>query len=64
MKLQDLILGRANCTVGALRKLAVNVSTEPMLGMGGARPLRQQGKPVTSCDINKKFAAADAETAL
>jgi hypothetical protein len=35
-----------------------------MLGMGGAKPVRVAGKPVTSGDINKMFADADAETAL
>ena len=58
------ILGRENCTVGALRAQAKHVSVEPMLGMGGAKPVRQTGKPVTSGDINKMFADADAETAL
>lgn len=58
------ILGRENCTVGALRAQAKHVSVEPMLGMGGAKPVRVAGKPVTSGDINKMFADADAETAL
>ena len=58
------ILGRENCTVGALRAQASHVSVEPMLGMGGAKAVRQPGKPVTSGDIHKMFAAADAETAL
>ena len=58
------ILGRENCTVGALRAQAQHVSVEPMLGMGGAKPVRVAGKPVTSGDINKMFADADAETAL
>ena len=58
------ILGRENCTVGALRAQARHVSVEPMLGMGGAKPVREAGKPVTSGDINKMFADADAETAL
>ena len=56
--------GRENCTVGALRTQAKHVSVEPMLGMGGAKPVRVAGKPVTSGDINKMFADADAETAL
>jgi predicted TIM-barrel fold metal-dependent hydrolase len=59
-----LILGRENCTVGALRAQAQHVSVEPMLGMGGAKPVPVAGKPVTSGDINKMFADADAETAL
>jgi hypothetical protein len=32
--------------------------------MGGAAPLRDAEKPVTSGDINRMFAAADAQTAL
>ena len=39
-------------------------STEPALGMGGAAPKREKGKPVTSGDINAMFAQADAQTAL
>jgi len=58
------ILGRENCTVGALRAQATHVSTEPALGMGGAAPKREKGKPVTSGDINAMFAQADAQTAL
>jgi predicted TIM-barrel fold metal-dependent hydrolase len=58
------ILGRENCTVGALRAQAGHVSIEPALGMGGAAPERDPNKPVTSGDINKMFAAADAQTAL
>ncbi len=58
------ILGRENCTVGALRALAKHVSVEPALGMGGAAPVRDPNKPVTSGDINRMFAAADAQAAL
>ena len=58
------LLGRENCTVGALRAQATHVSTEPALGMGGAAPKREKGKPVTSGDINAMFAQADAQTAL
>ncbi len=58
------ILGRENCTVGALRAQATHVSTEPALGMGGAAPKREDGKPVTSGDITGMFAKADAQTAL
>jgi hypothetical protein len=32
--------------------------------MGGAAPLREFEKPVTSGDINKMFASADAGSAL
>jgi len=58
------VLGRDNCTVGALKAQAKHVSIEPAVGMGGAAPLREAEKPVTSGDINKMFAAADAGTAL
>ncbi len=58
------ILGRENCTVGALKAQAKHVSIEPACGMGGAAPLRELEKPVTSGDINRMFASADAGTAL
>ena len=58
------LLGRENCTVGALRAQATHVNIEPALGMGGAAPKREKGKPVTSGDINAMFAHADAQTAL
>ena len=58
------ILGRENCTVGALKAQATHVSIEPALGLGGAAPERDPNKPVTSGQINKMFAAADAQTAL
>jgi len=32
--------------------------------MGGAAPVRDPNKPVTSGDINRMFAAADAQAAL
>ena len=40
------------------------MNTAPALGMGGAAPKREAGKPVTSGDINAMFKQADAETAL
>ncbi len=58
------ILGRENCTVGALRAKAAHVKTEPALGLGGADHGRNDGKPVTSGDINSMFEKADAATAL
>ena len=58
------LLGRDNCTVGALRAQATHVNIEPALGMGGAAPKREKGKPVTSGDSNAMFAQADAQTAL
>jgi predicted TIM-barrel fold metal-dependent hydrolase len=58
------VLGRENCTVGALRARATHVSIEPALGLGGEAPVRDPSRPVTSGDINKMFASADAQTAL
>ena len=40
------------------------MSIEPALGMGGAAPVRDPNKPITSGDINRMFAMADAGTAL
>lgn len=57
------ILGRENCTVGALRQQALHVDTLPR-GMGGAKPAGQGERVVTSGDINRMFAAAAAESAL
>lgn len=58
------ILGRENCTVGALKRkaAAVPVNVEPTLGMGGAAPARDKDRPVTSGDINRMFESAGAET--
>jgi predicted TIM-barrel fold metal-dependent hydrolase len=58
------VLGRENCTVGALRAQATHVSIEPALGLGGEAPVRDPNRPVTSGDINKMFASADAQSAL
>lgn len=58
------IHARENCTVGALRAQAKHVKTEPALGLGGADHGRNDGKPVTSGDINAMFEKADAATAL
>ncbi|MDX3901445.1 MAG: amidohydrolase family protein [Sphingobium sp.] len=59
-------LARENCTVGALKRraAAVPVMTDPILGMGGAKPNREPGKPVTSGDINRMFESADAESTV
>lgn len=46
------ILGRENCTVGALRELAAKVDTRP-LSRGGLNPSTAGDKPVTSADIKK-----------
>lgn len=50
--------GRENCTVGALRALAKDVSTEP-LSFGGPSPLAPGEEPrvVTSQDITDMFAS-------
>lgn len=51
------ILGRENCTVGALRAQATHVDTRPIAGKGGAKPLDGERRPVTSGDVNKMFAS-------
>lgn len=56
------ILGRENCTVGALRKHAGHVITEPALGLGGAAPEGQGERIITSGDILKMFANASASS--
>ncbi|QCG95821.1 Predicted metal-dependent hydrolase, TIM-barrel fold [Azospirillum oryzae] len=58
------ILGRENCTVGALKARAKHVNTLPLLGLGGAKPVTSGKGPVTSGDIQKMFQAAAAESAL
>lgn len=58
------LLGRDKCTVAGLRAQAGHVDTSPTMGMGGAAPVREQGKPVTSGNINDMFESADAGTAL
>ena len=50
------ILGRENCTVGALRAKAGHVSTEPV-SRGGLNPLPDTTRPVTSADVKKILAA-------
>jgi predicted TIM-barrel fold metal-dependent hydrolase len=57
------ILGRENCTVGALRAKATHVNVEPRHNLGGLRPeladtVKAARKPVTSGDIQKMFASA------
>jgi hypothetical protein len=53
------ILGRENCTVGALRAQAVDVDTTPK-SYGGNRPLGDDmSKPVTSGDVMKLFMPAE-----
>lgn len=52
------VLGRANCTVGALRQQAAHVSVAPLQGLGGHNPVRNDGMPVTSGQIMKLFTSA------
>lgn len=58
------VFKREECTVGALRAKAAHVDVEPKPGLGGAAPLGQEDRPVTSGDINRMFASADAESAI
>jgi len=60
------VLKREDCTVGALKRkaAAVPVDTDPLLGLGGAAPQREAGKPVTSGDINRMFENASAESTV
>jgi predicted TIM-barrel fold metal-dependent hydrolase len=60
------LLGRENCTVGALKARAagVPVNTAPILGMGGAAPVRDSTRAVTSGDINRMFENASAESTV
>jgi predicted TIM-barrel fold metal-dependent hydrolase len=51
------VLGRGNCTVGALRQKATGVDTRPLVGLGGARPILDDNRHrVTSGDITRMFA--------
>jgi predicted TIM-barrel fold metal-dependent hydrolase len=57
------VLGRENCTVGALRAKATHVDVEPRHNLGGLRPEAADAvgaarRPVTSGDITKMFARA------
>jgi predicted TIM-barrel fold metal-dependent hydrolase len=54
------ILGRENCTVGALRKQAAHVDTTPKAGQGGLNPNAGKDGPVTSADIVAIFTKAAA----
>lgn len=53
------VLGRENCTVGALRALAQHVDTKPQAGLGGFNPAGdyRTGEPVTSGQVMRMFAA-------
>lgn len=50
------LLGRENCTVGALRAQATHVDIKPMIGIGGNNPSNKEGRPVTAGDVAKLFA--------
>lgn len=54
------ILGRENCTAGALRAKATHVDTTPRSGLGGFNPVGdlRTGQPVTSGQVVKMFAGA------
>ena len=56
------ILGRENCTVGALRAKATHVDVEPRHNLGGLKTesmsaIENARRPVTSGDIIKMFAS-------
>lgn len=51
------LLGRENCTVGALRAKATHVDTAPRAGMGGHNPSKGDGKVVSAGEVAKLFAA-------
>lgn len=50
------VLGRENCTVGALRALAKNVDVGAKPGMGGFDPSNKEGRQVTAGEVAKLFA--------
>jgi predicted TIM-barrel fold metal-dependent hydrolase len=50
--------GRQNCTVAALRELGKDIDTTPRAGLGGAKPRRDDGKPITSGDMGRLMAGA------
>lgn len=57
------LLGRENCTVGALRALATHVDVSPRHNLGGLKAesmdaIGEARRPVTSGEIIKMFAAA------
>lgn len=59
----DLMGGRENCTVGALRAKAKHVDVSPRQGLGGLnagaeRQVRDARRPITSGEIQKMFASA------
>jgi predicted TIM-barrel fold metal-dependent hydrolase len=52
------LLGRANCTVGALREQARDVDVAERPNLGGHNPMNPDGRPVTSGQVVKFFTGA------
>lgn len=50
------LLGRENCTVGALRARAKHVDTRAVAGLGGINPSNAQGRQVTAGEVARLFA--------
>lgn len=50
------LLGRENCTVGALRAKATHVDTRAVAGLGGINPSNAQGRQVTAGEVARLFA--------
>jgi predicted TIM-barrel fold metal-dependent hydrolase len=51
------VLGRDNCTVGALRAQARHVDLGVVSGLGGYNPSNPEGRQVTAGEVAKLFAA-------
>ncbi|MDO9598976.1 MAG: amidohydrolase family protein [Azoarcus sp.] len=58
------VLDRNDCTVGALRAKATHVDTRPVANQGGHNPSNRDGRPVTSGDVAKLFAASSSNKDL
>ncbi|MDP1632532.1 MAG: amidohydrolase family protein [Caulobacter sp.] len=58
------VIAKEQCTVAALRAQAGHVDILPRPGMGGAAPAGQGERVVTSGDIQKMFADANAQSAI
>ncbi len=50
------VLGRENCTVGALRAQATHIDTRAVAGLGGINPSNAQGRQVTAGEVARLFA--------
>src|SRR3546814_6691661 len=57
------LLGRENCTVGALRAQAAakGVDTSEQASLGGLAPKWEPGKPITSGDVQKMLSTVRSE---